>query len=286
MKTLKLSLLLSKTTLVNFKTLTMLLMFPFIGLFFPMVFIPLGEGGMPLAILIAIMIPTAILFGTSIYNFKQSSIYVNYKATTKSRTNIYLSTMILTIIVIFILMWEFIGLLFIFIKWGLINPDWPWYENSLVYHYDINYFNYPVFILTVLEISGMTFAISFAMRNVIKNNNTYYIIWISILIVSLMWGSTLNSFFISLGEGVKYTRNLLPKTMFIPSLFFPFYAPSQLSYMVVTSFQTTGGLDSNILLNVVFANEESRIAYNMMLWNPLIWLSVFAIIGIMLREKY
>lgn len=281
MKLIKLTGFILKVIVGDLKILSMILVFPLIGLFFPMVFFPLAEGGMPLSVQITTIIPTAILFGTATYSFKNSTMYSNFRSTNPNKSNLYLATMLSTTLIMFLLILEYIFFLYIFTETDLINPNWLWFDNASHFDYSFEDFDYFVFAISTLEICALTFAISFTLRNIIKNLRTYYILWICVLVICLMWGATLNSFFGVEKHGITFQRNLVPKSMFVTSILFPFYAPSQLVALVAIKFQN--GRD--ILFNAQFANQASETAYYIVLISPPIWLAIFTTLGLILRKE-
>lgn len=187
----------------NFKTIfkskrvfLFLIIFDIFALTLPIIFIPYWASG-AMFNLIAIVMPLFVILGWTGYNTRRSTIFRNINLSGTSKNTFYFGQIITTVVVaniiamIFWLMVALVGTQDIFLS------DWIWTGKPRV---GINPFKY-LSLFNIVYATNVTalvvFAIYFLLNSITNDIKTYFILIMSILVISVIFGGSINSYFIT-----------------------------------------------------------------------------------------
>ncbi len=185
-----------KTIFMN-KSLWMEIVFFYIlSMVLPIIFIPFFVSGAMFTI-IGICIPILIVLGNTGYKFKQSTIYDNVSLVEMSENKFYLSQLITCFIfgnILSLGLWTGVYVVGLF---PLFLGGWIW-EGAL--QISINPFAYGAWI-NIIYITQVTILLSFAfyflISNITKDGRAYYMSIMIILILCIVFGGSINTYFSS-----------------------------------------------------------------------------------------
>ncbi len=275
----------------------------FIGVFIvsmvPMVFIPLYTSlGMDLTIVNVIVVN--IVYASLSFNWKKSTAYKNFKLTRGSKVSFNASVWIITTLMSLIFFVVFFILVTFYNQVGILPGGWVSSADPGVWNFQnlrwaqLVYF----FILN----STVIFAISFGLSKLFNNENAYYIFTFTLIILVIMFGAGLNDFFDfyhadANGKAyVAFDHSLFPESMFIPSLFMPFYASSQLMASLAESIRPEPEvlaiqfsafrllpLTGNFVSDSSWVN--TAVAWDFVWFESYIWIIVLGTLGVFMGKS-
>lgn len=238
--------LLNRTRILRIENMIIFLIFIIIAGFFPIIFIRM-QNSFGIVLLISLLPANAIVYSIINYSVNKSTLRSNLRLSTCSKLPHYFSTIINMIIVTIVLYCLTFLYLIILSDFDLLKSDWYAYDDSIIT------FNYSLFLIGLYSsiiISLLTFSISFALQNIVKNSNTYFIIVLSILILCVIFGATFNSLFSVKQNSQGYYKlgiykdthvGLFPNETFYPSLILPYYSPAQFATIGMQGVMFTNG---------------------------------------------
>lgn len=198
----------------------------------PIIFIPLtysiGE-----IFIISLLPILGSIYASINFSINKSTIKSNIKLTDYSRIDFYIST-IVTMFIYTVLITSVLFCAILVVNEGsLFKSGWFSYGK-----YTFTFEEYLLSLYTSVEMMLLVFGLSFAISGFVTNYNTYFIIILSFVLLSIIFGGTFNDYVdVKLVEGstdeaIMYSKNtgtgILPYSMLFPSLIiFPFYAPAQ-----------------------------------------------------------
>ncbi len=183
---------------------------------------------------LSISISVFIAYSYFVGEYRRSTLYKNLQ-TTKSNRWVFNTSSFISIFIIGILTYIFhFMLMFIYSNLNLIQIS---ILTSMNDQLKISMFNIP-FIWTLYWVSItilVSFSIGFGVYRFVSSPRTYYIFIITIVLLAIVFGATFNNYFqtfLSSGDCFLFNgpivRAIFPKQMFMPSLFYPLYASSQM----------------------------------------------------------
>ena len=271
-----------------------------LAIFIPIVFIPLSEG-FSIVLETATIVPCGIIFISTAFNIRNSTIWSNIKVTKSNKYNFYISIYILMIIASFIILFLVLFILSILSELKLLKTDWVSYNKEQKYFFWDNDIFIPI--LSTFELVTILFSISFFFSQILKSEKPYYMILFSITILNIVFGGTINSYFWSCHNTteelyfIKFSPSLFPGWTYHISIFYPFYSPGQL----LVSFgekSLVNATDGSVIhgewrnLNIfqwenTFNVEKGYLQmwkWNMVLLMPLIQTMFFSSFGILIYK--
>ncbi|NQX83534.1 MAG: hypothetical protein HRS50_02385 [Mycoplasmataceae bacterium] len=249
-----------------------------------------------------IILISGVVFGTCSFNWKNSTLHKNFNITGNNSFNFHISILVIMLIVGIISLFLMIGVLFVWDYLGLLLLTWMTSGHKQIYNFKS--FPYGEIIYVVILIILINFSISFALQYLIKNQKTYYVIVLCFLILEIIFGGGLNNYFgwysvASNGQNyVQFSPSMFPALFFIPSLFFPFYSPTQLFASLSQTFEigreTWSGSDFSIFYLLPLNNDgmfhsridgfNTAICWNIIMILPYVYISLFGVIGVVLSK--
>ncbi len=249
-------------------------------LIIPIIFIPIVFAGSIITI-IGVCIPVLLMLGSSGYQLKKSSIYGNINTSGVSNGQFNISLLLTSILfanLISFALWSIItiiGLFPIFLGVWIFEGSWRVTFSPFSHGAWIN-------IIYVTQVCGLLcFATYYLISSFAKNNKSYYMVIMAILILAIIFGGSINTYFSfpykytvwdlwetplaegsyvhidkpnqiiyindiaaqSLYEagpnavnqnGITTRGGLFPDTIFIPTLFYPYYGVGEFSTCAIT----------------------------------------------------
>ncbi len=233
--------LLVKQIILNFKSIIsdriniiLLLFIPLLMTLIPMFFIPLAYS-LGVVVTGTVMLISFIIYQKVSLSFKKSTLYSNNKLSSGNRWLMNLSTIATLLIVSYMLVIFLIIVLKIFsemniLLWGYRKyptngNHWDTFNLPFIYIY------YQITLLTLI-----TFSLSYFIEKFSNNANFYYILTIILFLLIVIFGGSFNNYFHEIEKGIdgRYlpsfdpSGSIYPPNIYIPSLFIPFFAPSQM----------------------------------------------------------
>ncbi len=292
------------STLRNKSTLILITLIPFLSIVPALFFIPFW-GGSSFVLQINVITVSSLIYGNIVFGYKKSTLDNNEKLVSKSRSVSYLSSLI--IIVIFTLLSSMIQIFYLFVaNWlNILMPDWVWSNDFNSKYYILSNMRWFAWLWSIMWTTLITFGIYFALRKLIKNMTTHYIILCAIWIISFVWGGSLNDYWPQVmykqewnhGE-VKFISTLFPSYLYWPTvILFPFYAPGQIA-SISSDFSIHFTKIEDNWLNVYYESFKGgliHLSFNneyeyMWKWNaliimPIIWTLGLFTVGVIQSEK-
>ncbi len=239
----------TKTIFSNKINILIVLFTLFISTMICVIFIPFQYGaGIPFTICTITI--SGVIYSTIDYGIRKSSLYDNIGLTKSNRWIFHLGSLLTIIIFIFFTTTILFLILDTFnsFGWLLVN----WLKSQTVEHgvpMTGFYFTSQLYLFIIycsFLISLLTFAISFAFQHLIKTQQGYFVLLLSVVILSIIFGGGLNDYW-SIGseekEGINSRledgNHMFPWSLYWFSLIFPFYAPSQMIGEAAEAFQFT-----------------------------------------------
>ncbi len=217
----------------NYKNLWYFGIFFFVAIITPIVFMPYNFSGGE-EIVFYLTTPLFIVLGWLTYNFRLSSLYGNLSISGITKNEFYLSSIFTIFIIGNILTITFVPVVFILGKLGgIFMSEWG-FLGGKTFPSGINLFEYSS-LVNLIYISNLdiivVFSVYFLVHNLFLNIKTYYSFVFAIIILNIVLGGVLNTYFDDAynieGRYIPYKVNLFPDSYFIISLFFPFYGIGQ-----------------------------------------------------------
>lgn len=275
--------------LVSTRTnLILFIVFPIIALFVPIIFIPMSVS-IGIVFILSLVPINGAIYATSNYSINQSTLRSNLNLRHNSRYSLYLST-ILTMLSVTIIAATVIFILLCFANsMSILKSGWAQYDNALIV------LDAPLFATALyvsIEISLITFALSFALQRFFANINTYFIMIFSLMILAVIFGATFNQYS-SADSGTlvldpNTAHSTLPASLFIPSLIFPYYAPAQVLaiqpniYIFWDSLLTEEGTYN--ALDAIFSYQS--LSWSWLVALPWVEMGALVLIGAFLSKVY
>ncbi len=181
-----------KFLLNNFKVLWQMLIFIIIGIVIPVIFIPI-TASMAVSILSYLILPSLLVMGCIGYEMKESSLYKNLIISGYKKREFYLSTFITILIVGLVLTTIFWPIISILGKAGYLMTGW---RNSNRYSINlVSWFVLMNLVYIIIIESIVSFSFYFMFHSIINSSKAYYTIILSIFILGIIFGGSLNTYF-------------------------------------------------------------------------------------------
>ncbi len=211
------------------KKLLLLFMMPIaLSALILVVFVPTFQG-FPISLEISLIPILGFIFASISFNFTKSTLYQNLKVTKSNKYNFNITILLIMIVSSIFILFILLSILSILSELHILETRWLEYDYNSRYY---SFFNDALWIaiLSSIEISVILFSISFFYTRIFNSEKSYYILILAITIFAIFFGGTFNNYFWSWGgEYMRFHRSMFPLNTFTASLFFPFYAPGQLS---------------------------------------------------------
>ena len=254
--------------------------------------------GFSVILLIALIPTLGLLFSTLSFNVRNSTIYNNIAVSNSNKYNFNIAIFISMVLFAIFVLLTLLILLTIYSKLQVLETIWFKYDYE---NYYFIFFNKAIWvaIISSIEIASIMFSFSFFYSKSSSSEKGYYIIIIIFTILSCFFGGAFNSYFWPRSNdiGTKYMNfetSVFPKSAFIPSLLFPFYAPAQLSTIFGeyslrgmngdigfhNSWAYIGSIKWQTITNVPKSYYDSIWRWNTVLILPMVWVFLFGSLGI------
>lgn len=285
----------------NKAIMVLLILFPFLSIIPASIFMPFYAGA-GFLVQLNVILTTGLIYGTIVFGFKHSTLNKNEKLLTKSRSVSYLSALFVIACLVFISSGIQLIFMIIFNKLNFLMSNWA-FTSSEGRGYDLSYLRYGAWIWSIFWTMMITFAIFFATRRFISSEKSHYFVVCGILVVSLIWGGSLNDYWAatvyveSIGTNdSKIIPTLFPRNLYWPTVIvFPFYAPGQIASRAADFTITTNGEQwgeysrlsfDQPLIHLSWAKDyEFRAEWNALILAPIIWTAFLTSMGIILKTK-
>ncbi|BDU67366.1 MAG: hypothetical protein TYPL_0190 [Candidatus Tyloplasma litorale] len=186
-----------KWLLNNKKTLLFVMIFFVSSVFLVTTYIP-WDAATGAILLMYLIVPELIVLGTIGYDVRESTIYNNLNMSGISRNSFHFSSLLTTFIIgilLSVIFWPIIWIVSLFDN--VILNDWIFANTVHQYHVNIlaggSIIN---LIYSILLTSFVSFAFYFAIHSWAKNLRVYYFWVMSMFILGIIFGGSLNSFFL------------------------------------------------------------------------------------------
>ncbi len=283
----------------NILLLAILFLLPYV---IPIFFIPLYQS-FSVLILMTVVIPTSIIYVSTTYSIREGTIYNNLKMTKNNKSYFYISSFICMIIYGIFSLFTTYFVLEVMEKLGLLMDGLVWYNITDKSRYVYLVFKIPFFpfLYSTLEAIVILFSICFFFQNIINTKKNMYILILSLLILTVIFGGALNNYFMGtkpdlINEGYRlpsFRAWLLPKGAYSISIFFPLFGPGQHLASIGGTFRWDNQMDTFYNLwddQYVFftwltsknspSSELGRLAWNILWIAPFFWTCLFGSMGI------
>ncbi len=218
-----------KSMVINPLTMVLLILIPFLFCITTTLFAP-ARYQLGMIIGASIVLVSFVVYGSVAGSFRRSTLNSNLEMTASIKWTDNLATIGTMVIMTFLVLGFNIGLLIIFNKMGILLFGPEGYVNSK-YTYNFLNLNYFFIIYNSLLITVITYSIAYLIQGFFDSEMFFFTTAIVFLILLLIFGSTLNQYFIvngSTGELLYNNYSIMPEGFYIPSLLFPYYAPTQM----------------------------------------------------------
>lgn len=277
--------------------LIFILFFVGISITLPIIFIPFWiAAGMPFLIS---LIPTiAIVYSSSDYKFRKSTLYKNTELTINNKWIFHLSTLI-TVILFAIMTSSFVFIvLSIAGNFNLLLMGWLSYADVVngkaTEWYTFSFSLYFIVIYASLQIAFLIYGISFLCQHLISSEKGYFTLILSILILTIIFGGSLNDYYLEHSNIVKYDDSLFPWNIYWFSALFPFYMPGQLIGSAASigrvSIDSEGIIQYHSWFNThdtlypILFGKENNVLWNWSLSIPYFEIITFFILGYIISK--
>ncbi len=180
--------------LKNIKSILIILFFPFIAICVPIIFIPFSLSGGILNLL-SLFMPLLILLGLLSYSIRKSIIFNNIMISGIDKKWFYIGQIFTTILLANILMILFWSTIWILGNWNIFLQDWIWISTNRTI---VKPFIYGAWI-NIIYVTNLTAMIAFATYFLINSFTTnlkvYFGIVMIILILGIIFGGSINTYF-------------------------------------------------------------------------------------------
>ncbi len=224
-------------------------------------------------IAMSIMIVEIVTYGTVAGAFRRSTLNKNSNLTIGVRWIDNLATLITMIFVSMITLLYVLTIVTLFDVMGILIINSHWLKSRDLEYLVISAVNLWSYIYWSLLLGVITYSISYFFQGFFDSDMMFVTLGIFLFIGILIFGATLNSYFTidnvydPKGEEalatIKYIWTPMGDSMFIPSLFFPYYAPSQ--FMRINSELITNLTYDRSLLWTFFNSSNSKY-FNESIW--------------------
>ncbi len=266
----------------NRLSLFLIFFFPILSIFIPLFFVPFWISS-PVFIQFSIIPVSAIIYANITYSIRNSTIYKNYFLSIQRKDVIYFASLIT--VLFFALLTSIIQIILLFIFQNLILSEWSF--NNSDGSLTIKNIRFLGWFWGIFWITLITFSISFSVRNWIKTEKNYYTLILIVLILSIIFGGTLNDYFsgssgfnqiINDNNYPNFKVNLFPEDIYWISVLFPYYAPGQ-----IISTSSEFSYDGFVFYDFdVLYLYPGLIRWNILIFMPIIWVSFLAFLGFVL----
>lgn len=223
--------------LKNVTTIIVLIIFLISGSLFSVIFVPL-RFCISIPLFISTIIPSMCLFVIVNTVWKNSTIYKNYKINNENTLHFHIASFIQFFLVTFTFAILLICLLEIYDEMHILKYYWE--AGGSNEKYDIfNVLSFPFF-YSLFELVLVSYSIMLVLSYMVKTQKLFFIIIFSFLILEILFGGFLNTYFwsqsittddhLNYGDYRVYTedRSMYPSSWFWPTeILFPFFGPSQ-----------------------------------------------------------
>lgn len=207
---------------------------------------------------------TGIIFGSSFYSWRSSTIYSATKLTANYNIKFYLCILFIILLIVFVSFNILILQLSFLQSIGIIRYE-GFVETLTGLSNDIPEGKYMFFrefyipgLFVIMEDTILTFSICFLITRIIESKIVFYSLLSCLLILSFFFTGMMNNYFSNLstkttdlGEDARVMgylllprQSIMPESFFIPNLLFPYYSPSQQSIIASQGSYIT--LDGNV----------------------------------------
>ena len=263
----------------------------------------------------AVFIWSIIIIASVIYeqisgNFRKSSLYLDSRMHKDAKITNNISSILVVIFWSMFLTTLIIGYTEFFGIFDIILDDWIWgvpYQDKVYSFMVLSSNDILIIYYSSFEIALFICGMGFGLFRLFSSTKIYYNIIFILIILITICGGIFNNFF---GMAVAANSNrvpsfannkewhLFPNSMFIPSLFFPLYGPSQHLVIVannVDQILAKGGgnefvswiwlTPNNVAENVLGEPWQDIWRWNILWLQPYIWTSIFVLLGMFFSKK-
>ncbi|BDU67516.1 MAG: hypothetical protein TYPL_1690 [Candidatus Tyloplasma litorale] len=296
------------------ETWLIMILFAFFAIILVTIFVPYQMSGGVLLLTFETL-PLFLFVGWTGYVLRKTTTYKNMEIQGVHKNTFYISQLITLFIMANIMSVVFLSFLWFLGMNSVLLHDWGFSSGSREAVNIFNYGAWINWIYITQLNFILVFSIYFMFHSIIKKQNTYYVLVIIIYIFGVIFGGVLNNFFqLPFGsyfqygdEGVNsvvdydnqtiyvlkdewldttyqyyidynyFSRGLMPTSMFIPSLFYPFYGLGQFATSAGSRF-ADAYLYWKPGFEIYVVNDFSEIGTNLEPWglcNPNISWNIF-----------
>ncbi len=291
---------LSVNTIIKNKSIIILLiMIPFLSVILPVIFVPLWACG-AYVVQVNVLLVSSLVYGTIVFGFKKSTLNKNNNLVIKSRWVVYMSSLLVMIIFVFVASVIQYLLLISLNQIGLLMPTWLQSSSTSDRGYNLMNMKFGAWAWSIFWTMIITFGIYFSLRKFIKTEKGHYFLSLIIIIVAFVWGGTLNDYW---GGTIVTSDNILengmiislyPRSLYWPTvIIFPYFAPGQIAsrsadYTIVTNgvqWEQYAELSLRPLIHFMNVNVPNHKEWNALIYMPIIWTGFLFILGLWLSDK-
>ncbi len=264
----------------------------------PMIFFPFW-GCAAFVVQVNVLLVSSLVYGTIVFGFKKSTVNKNHNLITKNKWVVYISSLLVMFIFVFLSSIIQYGLLIILNKLGLLMPNWLQSSNTSDRGYNLLNIKFGAWIWSIFWTMIITFGIYFSLRSFIKTEKAHYFLSLSIIIIAFIWGGSLNDYW---GGTVKIDGDyynaiitaLYPRTLYWPTVVaFPYFAPGQMAsrcadFTIVTNGFQWGdfaALSQKPLIHFMNSSIPDHKEWNALIYMPIIWTGFLFVLGLLLKER-
>lgn len=215
---------------ITTNALTMILLFAIPTLFCSatIVFLPI-KYNFEAIIVPSVMLISFITYGTIAGSFRRSTLNKNSNLTIAVRwvdnlatigTMVILSLLVITFLLVVLTIFNLAGMM-----WITTTQKSNQFEFSFFFDLDLILIYY-----NVLLVSIISYSLSYLFQGFFDSDMMFFTLAIILFILFMLFGATINNYFWMNDSGViefSSNQSLYGENFYIPSLLFPFYAPSQ-----------------------------------------------------------
>ncbi len=210
-----------------------ILMIVSFALVLPIIFVPI-KFALGLIFFIGAILPASIIYISTNFNFRKSTLYLNQSTTKSSRANFYISSVFLYVIVTYALTIVIYLMLLIAQECNLLLYGWTKLPTGDE-EYTLLNINFVWLIYSMGELALTTFALLFFCQSIIDSERTMYIIILATMLLTIIYGGVFNDYFrwprpyneTTYWLSFYDSNNALDFLYYPTMLIFPFFSPMQ-----------------------------------------------------------
>lgn len=215
----------------------------------------------------SVMLVSFITYGTIAGTFRRSTLNKNSNTTAAVKWVDNLATIVTMLFLGYFITMFVIVLIWVFDIMGILLVDFNEHSKNhpITFMQSIGFIN--IFYNATLIIV-ITYSMSYLFQGFFDSDMMFFTLALLMLILLLLLGATLNDYFGLYEDGVHYTGEWSTPFRdegFIPSLLFPFYAPSQMLRLNADALQS---VDYNIFDTWTWMQGEDSWRYNILWFTP------------------